>query len=254
MTIKEKNPLSPDVLSFRGSEITRHSFPGEDKEGNPIEEEYLVIQQEAMEILIDQLEEKIRKSGVKFDVTITLVRGGMVPARKTVDILDVPTVAIGIGSRYDTNENRIPPVIYQELPDKKQLEIALRLLGKLPEGKEIETVLIIDEVLDKADSQKRAEEHVEKKWGITRASGKLKTAAVSAKDKGLQNSVCDYYVFRTNLWIIHDWEKYETFVDLFHKWKGYKHPLSDDKIKTQFKELGYSEEHIERFGENLFKE
>lgn len=255
MTIKERTPLPAKDLSFQGSEIRLHIFAGQDKEGNPKEERYSVVCQGAMESLINSLAEKIEASGFKPDIVVTLVRGGMVPSRKISDRLgDLPSVCIAVGSKYNPDGTRIPPLVYQELPNKEELENTLRILGKLAPNKGIETVLMVDEVIDNGDSEAVAESQIEQKWHITHESGNLKIAAVSAKDKGLAHSHVDYYVFHTNDWIIHDWEKFETFVALFATWKAYKSPLPDEEIKERFRELGYSETDIVSFGKNLFKE
>ncbi len=252
MTQKERTPYPTEGLSLQEAATHIHTFVGQDEFGNPTQEQYMVMGQEAAEYLTHRLAEHIEVSGFKPDIVIPVVRGGMPVARLLADYLgNLPCIAITIASNYSSN-GREPPIVLHGLPDKSEFETGLRKLKKFKEGQTIQRVLLAESVADDGSTGDLAFKEVEEKWGVTRESGNLKFASLLVKSKALSQIHVDYYEGCHDLWIIFPWERKESFVTLFRKWKSYKEPLSDDKIKYRFRELGYKENDIAWFGKELF--
>ncbi len=136
--------------------------------------------------------------GAKFDYLIGVSRGGLVLARLMSDLLEIQDVLItkseyysGMGKR---NKN---PVVTQEI--QKNLE------GK--------NVLLVDDVADTGESLVEIKKHIQGKHPERFLVSTLYL-------KPWSKSIPDYYVTKTDAWIIFPWEFYESYRLLLDKGGG----------------------------------
>ena len=130
---------------------------------------------------------KVLDMGVKFDVIVTLSRGGLVPARIMSDLLEIGDVIVidvkyytGIGKR---SEKPIVREISKTLIDSKN-------------------VLVVDDVIDSGESLKAAVEYLK---SLNPKCIKIFTLHV----KPHRAISPDVYVSETSAWIIYPWERRE---------------------------------------------
>ncbi|MCX8188548.1 MAG: phosphoribosyltransferase [Nitrososphaeria archaeon] len=135
---------------------------------------------------------RIIDMGIKFDLIVTLSRGGLVPARIMSDFLEINDVIVldvkyytGFGKRSDK------PIIR---------EISQVLVNS-------KNVLLVDDVVDSGESLKAAVEYIK---GLNPKCLKVFTLHVKP------NRVIDpdIYVSETSAWIIYPWELFECYKEL----------------------------------------
>ncbi len=243
MSVQETRSLPQEDLSLRGPECRLHYFPGDEGE----REEYLVVSRGAYDALTKSLTEKIKQSGFQPDLVDCILRGGAIPGRHQADYLgDLPMLPVTIASAYDVDGTRLPPRILQPLPDPEMVESQLRALKKLGDNQHLNRVLVIDELIDHSDTSQLARQHIEEIWKAKLPQAEIKFAALFVKNhiEGI-----DWYVERTNAWVIFPWEIRETIINLARRWRGYKKvaPLEDGQITSRLQELGFSDKDIREF-------
>jgi hypoxanthine phosphoribosyltransferase len=135
---------------------------------------------------------KVIDMGVKFDVIVTLSRGGLVPARIMSDLLEIGDVIVidvkyytGIGKR---SEKPIVREISKTLIDSKN-------------------VLVVDDVIDSGESLRAAVEYLK---SLNPKCIKIFTLHV----KPHRVISPDVYVSETSAWIIYPWELFECYKEL----------------------------------------
>ncbi|MFH0864409.1 MAG: phosphoribosyltransferase family protein [Candidatus Gottesmanbacteria bacterium] len=250
----EQRVFSVKDISFYNEKTHLHTFTGQDKEGRSTQERYLVMGQLVAESLVRSLALEVEKSGFSPDVIIGVTRGGFDPGRKMADYLnDLQIVVITLASGYNPDHTRVPPVFIQKLPSLLQTEKKLKKLRKLNSHQGIKRVLVVEEIIDQGDSVKKINQHIERKWHLSRTQRQIRYATLVARDAGLKTGLVDYYKLKTENWVIFPWERRESFKKLFKIWKAYKNPLPDSCIKERFTELGYSKKDIDWFGKDLFR-
>jgi uncharacterized protein len=125
----------------------------------------------------------------KYDCIIGVSRGGLVLARLMSDLLEIQDVLITKSEYYfGMGKRRRKPVVTQKI----QNDIA----GK--------TVLLVDDVSDTGESLVEIKKHVENKHPKHLAVATLYL-------KPWSKTVPDYYVTKTDAWIIFPWEFYESY-------------------------------------------
>lgn len=140
-----------------------------------------------------KLAEKIRKKEKdSFDSIVGISRGGLALTRIMSDLLDIQNVMITRCEYYtDIGEKRKKPIISQKL----QGDISGR------------RVLVVDDVADSGESLFIVKNYLKSKRPID-----LKVATLFAKP--WSKSVPDYFVSKTDAWIIFPWEYYESIKSL----------------------------------------
>lgn len=135
---------------------------------------------------------KVIDTGIKFDLIVTLSRGGLVPARIMSDLLEINDVVVldvkyytGIGKRSDR------PIIR---------EVSKALIDS-------KNVLLVDDVVDTGESLKATVEYIK---GLNPRC--LKVFTLHVKPHRVINP--DIYVSETSAWIIYPWELFECYKEL----------------------------------------
>lgn len=140
-----------------------------------------------VEDAIDDVASKIRASGLKPDVIIGIMRGGVIPARLLADALDVQEIL--------TMEIKL----YQSIGVKSaQPYIKYPIIRELRGLK----TLIVDDISDSGLSLQLAVEAVSLYYPAS-----ISTATLYVKPWTRMHP--DYYSRTTNRWIIFPWEKHE---------------------------------------------
>lgn len=135
---------------------------------------------------------KIRASGFNPDCIVTLLRGGLVPARIISDCLNIPQVyTMGVAFYEDVGKHSMKPIITQPL------EVDLK-------GKKI---LLVDDVVDTGKSIVVAIENLKEKQPHL-----IKVAVLHKKPWSEIDP--DFYVEESDAWIVYPWEFYETLLSL----------------------------------------
>jgi uncharacterized protein len=144
------------------------------------------------------LTQKIELSGYRPDVVVGVCRGGLIPARILVDLLEVRQLAtiqvefyIGLGET-------------KEQPSLKQA-LALPVAGK--------RVLLVDDIADSGKTLQFAIKYI-REQGAT----EVKTVAVYYKPCSLVKP--DFYEKETDCWVVFPWEAKETLRKVVCKQAG----------------------------------
>lgn len=178
--------------------------------------------------------DQILKENFKPDVIVGVMRGGWIPARIVLDILDVETLAaLEIKFYKGIGEVKERPILTQPLivniRDKK--------------------VLIVDDVVDTGKSLSIAVETL-KLYGPQQ----IKTAALVVKPWSIINP--DFYALKTDAWVIFPWEIRETVKEILKSLNiSVKEVKSIKKIANLISEqTGIKINHVIRALEILRKE
>jgi uncharacterized protein len=140
-----------------------------------------------------KLAEKIRRAeNEPFDCLVGISRGGLALTRIMSDLLDVQNVMITRCEYYtDIGEKKKKPVITQKIQ------------GNISNKK----VLVVDDVADSGESLSIIKCYLESK-----RPRDLKISTIFTKP--WSKMIPDYYVARTDSWIIFPWEYYEAIKSL----------------------------------------
>jgi len=154
----------------------------------------------------------IRASGFKPDIIIGIARGGWIPARLLSDLLDNPNVAnIKVEFYVDIQKTRDEPVITQDV----QVSV---------EGKR---VLVVDDVADTGKSLTLVKKHL-----MELGASDVKIACLYYKPWSILKP--DFYVRKTEAWIIFPHEIKEAATKIWAKVKGRGGRLDDvEKILVE---------------------
>ena len=156
--------------------------------------------------LIYELCKKIEKSNWTFDCIVTILRGGLIPARIVADYFNVSDVyVLGLS-------------LYADVSQKKQLILKQPLNVDL-QGKK---VLLVDDVADTGESLIFARNYIIKEL----KPKEVKIATIHMKPWSKIEP--DFYVKKTDAWIVYPWEYYETLISLEKKIKA----ISDSHQKN----------------------
>ncbi len=164
-----------------------------------------------------KLAEKIRKTEKEqFDCIVGISRGGLALTRIMSDLLDIQNVMITRCEYYtDIGEKKKKPVITQKIQGN--------ISGR--------RVLIVDDVADSGESLTVIKSYLESKHPI---DVRISTIFVKPWSK----MIPDYYVTKTDAWIIFPWEYYEAIKSLSAT--NNKDILSKTRIPYRYIEMLYS--------------
>jgi len=177
-----------------------------------------------------KLAKVIRESGFNPEIIVGIARGGWIVARLLSDLLDIPDIAsLRIEFYKGIAETSRSPVVTQP--------VSTSVRGK--------KVLIADDVSDTGSSLTAAVKHL-----IDEGADEIRVATIHVKP--WTTFVPDYYVSKTDAWIIYPWEPYETIKSLAHKWL--EDGLQAEEIRTKLIEVGVRREFVEEFFPLIFKE
>jgi uncharacterized protein len=134
------------------------------------------------------LAQKIQLSAYRPDVVVAVCRGGLIPARIMVDLLEVRQLAsIQIEFYIGLGETREQPTLKQAL--------ALPVNGK--------KVLLVDDIADSGKSLQYAINYLKEQ-----GAEEIKTVTVYYKLSSIV--VPDFYEKETDCWVVFPWEAKET--------------------------------------------
>ncbi len=149
------------------------------------------------EMLLAQAQ-KIQTSKFHPNIIIGIARGGLIPSRILLDLLEIHNFAVITVEYYvDIGKTLQEPVLKQCL--------AAPLTGK--------RVLLVDDVSDCGKSLKLAKEHLQ-----TQGAAEIKVATLYSKPGTITKP--DYFEKETNRWIVFPWEYRETIRKILQKSDG----------------------------------
>jgi len=142
--------------------------------------------------------QKIRDSHYKPEIIVGIARGGLVPARILMDLLDTGSFAI-IQIEY-----------YQGINMPGAQPILKQCLNTEISGKNI---LLVDDVSDGGRSLQLARKHLQEK-----GAGEVKIATLYIKPQTI--TLSDFFEKQTSHWIVFPWDIKETIRKIHEKHKG----------------------------------
>jgi len=146
------------------------------------------------EMLLNQAQ-KIQRQNYKPDVIIGIARGGIIPARILLDLLETPQLAsIQIEFYTDINQTQQEPTLKYPLTTK--------ITGK--------KTLLVDDISDTGKSLKFAKTHLQQ-----HSVKEVKTATLFQKPKSTEPP--DFYEKQTNHWVVFPWDTKETLRKIIQK-------------------------------------
>ena len=142
--------------------------------------------------------QKIQASSCKPDVLVGVARGGLVPARILVDLLETPRLA------------SIQVEFYVDIAQTKKEPMLKQALTVQVEGKK---VLLVDDIADTGTSLKFAQTYLQ-----TQGATEIKTATLYYKPPSIVKP--DFYEKQTSRWVIFPWDIKETLRNIIQKQTG----------------------------------
>jgi hypothetical protein len=147
---------------------------------------FLHVKWADVDTMCTELAEEVRKSNFKPDIIIGIARGGWVPARLLSDKLHHPEVASMRVEFY------VEPGVTEKVPRLTQAP-CVELRAK--------KVLLVDDVSDTGHSLALAVRSL-------KGAKEVRTATLHFKPNSIFEP--DYYVAKTDKWIVYPWEVEET--------------------------------------------
>lgn len=167
----------------------------------------------------------IIKSQKKFDVLVTLAKGGWTWSRTMVDLLDIPNLASFELVLYDPSK-----------PGEKLKHMTLSTPLSVPlQGKKI---LLFDDVSDTGESLKWAIKYLQ-------CFGPKSIMTATLFHKPHSEYKPDFFGLESDAWIVFPHERRETIVGLAKKWS--KKGMSTNVIKKRLIKIGLMKKEIDLF-------
>jgi uncharacterized protein len=152
--------------------------------------------------------QKIQNQPYKPDILVAIARGGLVPARILIDLLEIPALDfIQIEFYSGINQTKLEPTLRQTLTTD--------IVGK--------RVLLVDDIADTGESLKLAKTHLQQK-----GASQIKTATMYFKPMSI--TIPDFYEKQTTNWVVFPWETKETLRKIIQKQQG-KRALNNEVAK-----------------------
>jgi len=172
-----------------------------------------------------RLAKTILETGKKFDILVTLAKGGWTWSRSMADMLDIPDIT------------SFQLVVYDPLLPGKKLE-KITLKRDLDTDIKNKRVFLFDDVNDSGDSLE---------FSLKYLRGFLPKSITSATlfHKPHSKIKPDYYGLETSAWIIFPHERRESIVGLAKKWLN--SGLKQIQIKNRLLKIGLPEKEIDLF-------
>jgi hypoxanthine phosphoribosyltransferase len=144
------------------------------------------------------LAQKIQLTSYKPDVVVAVCRGGLIPARILVDLLEARLLAaIQVEFYIGLGETKEQPTLKQAL--------ALPVAGK--------RVLLVDDIADSGKSLQYAIAYLQ-----GQGAAEIKTATIYYKPQSI--IAPDFYEKETDCWVVFPWEAKETLRKIVCKQAG----------------------------------
>ena len=178
--------------------------------------------------LVIQLAKKIKQSNYEPEVIVGIARGGWIVARLLSDLLEVPEIA------------SIRIVFYKDVAEISRSPVITQPVSTSVRGKK---VLVSDDVSDTGSSLNAAVKHL-----IEENAAEIRVATIHVKP--WTTFIPDYYVVKTDAWIIYPWEPYETIKSLTTRW--IKYGLNYDDIKEKFLKIGIKKDLLDELLPQIF--
>ncbi len=173
-----------------------------------------------------ELSGKIERDGYVPDMIVGVARGGLVVARLLSDLLSVSDLAsVKISFYKGIDETNKTPIITQPVSES-------------PRGKKI---LIVDDVADSGESLLLAKRHI-----TENGAHSIKTATIHLKP--WSKTIPDFYISRTDSWILYPWELREALSHLVRIWG--KETSDAGALKSRLVSAGIPEEMVRRYVPN----
>jgi hypothetical protein len=172
--------------------------------------------------MLSKLTVMIKKSGFEPDILIGVSRGGLIPVAILSDKLGVESEIVGVKYYRGVKETKDRPEITQPI---------LSNLG----GKK---VLIVDDVADLGHSLQLVKNYVREK-------GAKEARICTLHYKPWSVVKPEYFVEKTEAWIIYPWEVKETLTNLFTDLK--EKSLTDSEAKEEIEKKGIPKRFVEEF-------
>lgn len=169
------------------------------------------------------LSRKMTAENVKFDLIVTIARGGLTLSQLLSDSLKLPIAAFTIQS-------------YKDLKQIKQPQVTYGLKGELKN----KMILLLDDVCDTGKTFLRGLAYLEE-LGVKREN--IMTASLHLKPHAKFQP--DFYVQKVKKWIIYPYEIRETISALTKVWQ--KHNISKKEIINRFLMLQFPKEQVEKY-------
>ena len=135
-----------------------------------------------------EIARRIKESKLSIDLIVGISRGGLIPARYLSDFLLIPEIKIVSAGFYLGPKQRMEkPIIYSPITED--------LTGK--------NVLLVDDVADTGETLIEVQKHIKE-----RGAKNVYTAVIYIKP--WNKAKVDFYIKKTNAWIIFPWERVET--------------------------------------------
>ncbi len=178
--------------------------------------------------LVIQLAKKIKQSNYEPEVIVGIARGGWIVARLLSDLLEVPEIA------------SIRIVFYKDVAEISRSPVITQPVSTSVRGKK---VLVSDDVSDTGSSLNAAVKHL-----IEENAAEIRVATIHVKP--WTTFIPDYYVVKTDAWIIYPWEPYETIKSLTTRW--IKYGLNYNDIKEKFLKIGIKKDLLDELLPQIF--
>lgn len=139
--------------------------------------------------------QKIQKQNYKPDIIIGIARGGVIPARILIDLLETPQLTtIQIEFYTDINQTQQEPTLKQPLTTK--------ITGK--------KTLLVDDIADTGKSLELAKIHLKQQ-----GPKEIKTVTLFQKPQSIITP--NFYEKQTTNWVVFPWETKETLRKIIQK-------------------------------------
>jgi hypoxanthine phosphoribosyltransferase len=158
--------------------------------------------------------EKIKDSGFVPDLIVGIARGGWIPARLIADFLHLKHTA------------NMKVEAYQMIGDE---EVEAKITQSISANIKDKKVLVVDDVADSGATLQSVLDVLKEK-----SPKMIKTAMLYYKPRS--SVVPDYYVHRTNAWVVFAWSLYEAMADFDTMWS--EEGMSQVEIMEKCKSIG----------------
>ena len=182
---------------------------------------FLTVSWKTFENKIHRLATNISSSEKDLEIMVAIARGGMSVAHILSDFLHLPIATFTISS-------------YKDLKQTKMSQISYGVGGSLQDKK----ILLVDDISDTGNTFIRGIEHIKEMGGAS-----IVTASVFIKT--WTSFVPDYYIAKTDRWIVQPFEIRETIQDLSKLMK--KEGATKEKIREKLRTLKMPEKYIDLY-------
>ncbi|HCS78477.1 TPA: hypothetical protein DIV55_01905 [Patescibacteria group bacterium] len=170
------------------------------------------------------LSKQIRVSSRPLDLIVAIARGGLTLSQLLSDSLSLPIATFTIQSYKDLRQQTLPQITFG---------VGTTTL----EGKR---VLLVDDVCDTGKTFERALVYVSE---LGAEKEQITTAALHYKPHAIYKP--DFFVTKTDKWVIYPYEVWETIAQLSKLWKADK--ISAEEINARFLAFGFLQEQLTQF-------